>query len=197
MAVGTAMLVMAIASTAVSTYGAIKQGNAAKKAGEKQQEAAESMADLSDFNAAVADVQAQDALDRGAEDESRFRMQVRGAVGAQRAGFAAMNVDVGYGSALDVQQDAATLGELDALTIRSNAQREAWGYKVAAYDYRKRGEVQREEGVMLAESGRAGQTAARIGAVSNVIGVTGSLMQQRYGFGSSRTTNTPTTTGNP
>ena len=187
MGLATAALLFTIGSTVVQTVGGIKQGNAQKKAGEKQQEAANSAAELSDFNAAVADIQATDAIERGAEEESRFRSLVRGSVGAQRASFAAQNIDVGYGSALDVQQDAATLGELDALTIRSNAQREAWGFKVAAYDYRKRGEIQREEGVMLAESGRSMQTASRIGVVSNIVGQTGSLLQQRYGFGSNRT----------
>jgi hypothetical protein len=83
-----------------------------------EKEAADSQADLADYNAAVAELQAKDAETRGAEEANRFRKSVNVMVGAQRAGFAAGNIDVGFGSAVDVQADAAFLGELDALTIQ-------------------------------------------------------------------------------
>lgn len=178
---GLALGLMA-AGSALQAKGQIDAGNAAKRAGEKGQEASESSAQLMDFNADVADLQARDALERGAEDESRFRTQVRGAIGAQRAGFAAANIDVGFGSAVDVQADAAMLGELDALTIRTNAAREAWGYKVQATDLRKRGEITRKEGLNLAESGRLGQTASRWGAGASLLGTAGSLLAAKYGM---------------
>jgi len=78
--------------------------------------------DVEHFEAAeIADLQAKDAIERGALDEQRFRQSIRATIGAQRAGFAGANIDVGYGSAVDVQADAAFLGELDALTLRNNA----------------------------------------------------------------------------
>lgn len=174
---------LAAAGSAIQAKGQLDAGNAAKRAGEKGQAAADSTAELMDFNASVADLQAQDAVDRGAEDEARFRTQVRGAIGAQRVGFAAANIDVGFGSAVDVQADAALLGELDALTIRTNAGREAWGYKVQATDLRKRGEITRREGVNIAEAGRLGQTAARWGAGASLLGTAGSLLAAKYGMG--------------
>jgi len=158
-------------------------GNAAKQAGLLSQEAAESQGALADFNAQVADLQAKDAIDRGFEDESRFRSVVRGAIGAQRAGFAAANIDVGFGSAVDVQADAAMLGELDALTIRTNAAREAWGYKVTATDFRKRGEIARKEGAAMAAAGAEQQTASRWGAAATLLGTAGSLLASKYGWG--------------
>ena len=154
MAAFTALaLGLALAGTATSIYGQVKAGKAEKKAGEAEQRAAESQADLSDYNAAVADVQAQDAEARGAIEANRFRARTRGLVGEQRAGFAAGNVDVGFGSAVDVQADAAFLGELDALTVRTNAGREAWGYRVQAEDLRKGGEIMRQEGANAAAAG--------------------------------------------
>src|SRR5512138_814564 len=123
-----APLIIAGAGAAISAIGQWKAGKAAKKQGEAQQRSAESQAELLDFNAHVADLQAQDATERGAQAESQLRQKIRSTIGTQRTQFAASGVDVGYGSAVDTQADAATLGELDALTIRQNAAREAWGY---------------------------------------------------------------------
>jgi hypothetical protein len=103
-------------------------------------------------------------------------------VGTQRAGQAAGGVDVGYGSTVDVQADAKYLGELDAQTIRQNAQREAWGYKVTAVDYRKQAEVTRMTGENALIAGQTAQTTARIGAVGGTILGVGSLLAQKYGM---------------
>lgn len=178
-----APLIFSGAGLAISYFGGRSAANQQERAGEAQRRAAEKQADIMDFNAQVADVQARDAIERGAQDESRFRQGVRLMIGEQRANIAAGNIDVGYGSAVDVQADAAYLGELDAHTIRQNAQREAWGFRVQATDLRKRARVARQEGVVLAEAGRAAASATRIGALSNVLTGTGSLLAARYGFG--------------
>lgn len=186
MAFGTAMtigLIMAGVGTGTSVVGAIKSGNAQKRAGQAGQRAAESGADLLEANAAIADLQAADAIARGLEEEQRYRSVIRGAIGSQRAGFAAGNINVNEGSAVDVQADAAMLGELDALTIRTNAAREAWGYNVQAFDHRKRAEITRREGVMIAESGSAAQTASRWQAGSTLFSAGSSLLERAYGFG--------------
>lgn len=175
-------LVLSAVGFGIQAYGQKKQGDAAKKAGEQQRKASESQAALADYNAKVADLQAQDAIERGAEEEGRFRSTVRLTIGAQRAGIAAGNVDVGFGSAVDVQADAAYLGELDALMKRTNATREAWGYKVQGEDLRKRAEIARKEGVYLEASGRQAQSASRWGAAGTLIGGAGSLLQARYGM---------------
>lgn len=177
------MIALAGAGTAISVIGQVKAGNAAKRAGEAERRAAESEADLSDYNASVADLQAQDAIARGMLDENQFRTSVKGLIGSERAGIAAGNVDVGFGSAVDVQADAAYLGELDARQIRLNAKREAWGYQVQGEDLRKRGQIQRTEGVMLAKAGGQRQTASRYAAVGSILGTTSSLLQAKYGWG--------------
>lgn len=157
-----------IVGTAVSMYGQKKAGDAAKAAGE-------SAAQQQEFNARVAELQADDALARGLDEESRFRTSVRGLIGSQRAGFAGQGVDVGVGSAADVQADAAYLGELDSLQIRANAEREAWGYRVEASDRRMAADVARK-------GGQAAQTASRWGMASTALGATSSLLMSRYGW---------------
>lgn len=157
MAIGTMTAItlgLVAGGAAVSAVGQVKAGNAARR--------------LGDFNAQVAELQATDALARGQAEESQFRQSVRGLIGQQRTGFAGQNVDVGSGSAADVQADAAFLGELDALTIRNNAAREAWGYRVDAQNARLGGQMQ--------------QSAARWGAAGTILGASGSILMQRYGW---------------
>lgn len=150
----TALIVgSAIAGAGTSAYGQLKAGSEAKKA--------------ADYNAKVAEAQAADALARGRDEESRFRSELKGLIGSQRAGFAAQNIDVSTGSAVDVQADTAYLGELDALTIRSNAAREAWGYRVQAANQRQAG----------ADASRA----SKFGAASTILGTGGSLLSTYTG----------------
>jgi hypothetical protein len=174
---------LTIGSLVVGAYESYKAGQAAKKSGEAGQAAANSQADLADYNAAVADVQAQDAVTRGAQEEARFRSGVRGMVGTQRAGFAAGNIDVGSGSAVDVQADTAYLGELDALQIKTNAAREAWGFTIQAQDLRKRAEIARKTGVFLEATGRTQATTAYIGGATSLVTGAANLYSAKYGFG--------------
>jgi len=160
-----------------------KAGNAAKAEGEAQQRSAEAQAQISDYNAAVADVQARDATERGELDAQKFRTRTRVLIGEQRAGFAAGNVDVGFGSAVDVQADAAFQGELDALQVRTNAAREAWGYRVEAEDTRKQAEIQRTEGGQALAAGKERQKASRWDMAGTVVGAGASLYEAKYGFG--------------
>ena len=130
-------------------------GNAAKSA--------------NDYNARVAEIQAQDALQRGKEDEALYRLGVKSLMGSQTADFAGQNVDVTSGTAVDVRADTAYLGELDAQTIRRNAQREAWGYSVQAQQSR--------------QAGRQAQRSGYFDAAASVLGGSASLLQAKYGWG--------------
>lgn len=189
-----ALLGLTAAGTAISAIQQKKASNAqataSEQAGQAQRASAESQAELADFNAAVADLQARDAIERGVDEENRFRSSVKVMVGSQRAGFAASNVDVSYGSAADVQADAAYLGELDALTIRTNAAREAWGYQVQAEDLRKRATIARKEGVYAEQAGKttaaAQRTSGTLGVIGTIANTGASLLMARYGFGGRR-----------
>lgn len=114
----------------------------------------ETNANILDYNARVLELQMEDAILRGRERETVFRRQVKGDIGAQRAAYAAQGIEVDSGSALDVQADTAYQGEVDALTIRSNAAREAWGFKVESESTRATAKAVRESGKLRADSER-------------------------------------------
>ena len=93
-------------ATMFQALGAISQARGQKQAAAAKAQEYEYQAKIDDNNRKVALWKAQDAQDRGAKEED--------------------------GSALDILGDTAALGELDALTIRSNAEREAYENKVNA-----------------------------------------------------------------
>lgn len=145
----------ALASAAVGTFGAIQQGNAAKNAAEYQ-------AAVDRNNQQVAAWQAADALERGQEAERQQRLRAQSALGSQKAAMAANGLDLTSGSPLDILGDTAMYGELDALTIRSNAEREAYGYRVQSQNFSTNAQLSQMRG-------SAAQTAGMIGAGSTLL----------------------------
>lgn len=86
-------------------------------------------------NAIIAQRFAEDSRKRGAEAEARVRMKTTALIGRQRAVFGARNLDMGSGSALFILGDTAAMGELDALTTRSNYEREAIGFEAQKMNF--------------------------------------------------------------
>ncbi|SRR6266478_2308846 len=87
-------------------------------------------------NAALAEHQAADAIARGQTNEFNRRLKTSQLKSTQTAEFAGHGVALDSGSPLDVLTSTDVMGEQDALTIRNNAVKEAWGYNVEAANYR-------------------------------------------------------------
>lgn len=145
-----------IGSTVMGGVSAIQQGNATAAAGRYN-------AQVSEMNAKIADSNARDALERGKIEEQNKRREIAMLSGKQRAAMAANGVDLTFGSPLDTLVDTAMLGELDALTIRSNAAREAYGYKVNATNARADASLSRA-------NASAAKTGGYLSAAGTVLG---------------------------
>ena len=76
--------------------------------------------------------QAEDARVRGGIAVDQARLENARLRGTQIAAFAASGVDPTTGSPLGVIGDTAAFGAIDAETIRSNHEREAWEYEIQA-----------------------------------------------------------------
>lgn len=126
---------VAIAGAAVSAVGSIEQGQA-------QAQQAKYQAAVARNNQTIAQQNAQDALDRGAEQEQEQRKKTQFLIGQQRASLAAQGADLSSGTSLDLVSDIAGTGELDALTIRRNAQLEARQYQVQGMNYQADSQLQ-------------------------------------------------------
>lgn len=128
-------IVMSSANAASGAAGAVSE----YRTGEQNQR-------IANMNAGLADQQAKDAIARGTVAELQLRRNTRRLIGSQRASAAASGVVVDSGTAGAIVSDTQMLAEQDAETIRNNAAREAWGYKVQAQDYRYKGQLAMKEG---------------------------------------------------
>lgn len=155
----TITLALTAASAAVTGYGAIRQGQAQKRQADYQ-------AAVERNNATIAGWQAEDATKRGQVEEQRQRLHAARIAGAQRAGYASGGVELTSGSPLDTLMDTAQLGELDALTIRSNAEREAYGYRTQS------GNLTAQSG-LTALAGRNARQASYVSAGSTLLSAAG------------------------
>jgi hypothetical protein len=124
--IGTGLQIAGVAS---GVMGAARQAETNKNAYEYQ-------AAVNRNNAQYAEWQAQDALTRGAKAEQSQRLKAAQLKSSQRASLAARGVALDEGSPLSILQDTDYMGEMDALTIRDNAAKEAWGARVQAGNYR-------------------------------------------------------------
>jgi hypothetical protein len=138
-------VVAAVASIAVSTLSAVgqlKQAQAARKQGNY-------VGAIEDQNAKFSEMQADDAIARGYEAAFKRRIETNQLAGTSRAAMAAQGIDVNTGSALDIQENNQRIGELDMVTIKNNAARQAWGYQVEALQHRQQAHLARIGGANL------------------------------------------------
>jgi hypothetical protein len=123
--------------------------------------------DVAERNAKIAERQGEDALNRGNLEENRERGATDQAIASGRATTAAQGVDVSSGSAAAVRASEQLVGQVDALTIRNNAAREAWGYDVEAANQRMQGRLALLAGENEAATDRAKSVSTLItGAAS-------------------------------
>lgn len=113
---------IAVVGAVASAYGAVQQAHAASQADKFNEQIAKNNATIAQQNATFA---GQEGEQNAATSEAKTRAEV----GAIKANQAASGVDVNSGSDVDVRSSAAELGELNAITIRSNAARQAYGYQ--------------------------------------------------------------------
>ncbi|WP_223513985.1 hypothetical protein [Pseudomonas sp. GL-R-26] len=121
---------MALIPAAIAVAGGVMGAQNAKQEGAFN-------ASMLKGNAAFKEQAAQETINAGDTSADWQRVRTGQAIGTQRTAQAANGIDVNSGSASQLQDDTAMLGELDALTIQNNAAREAYGYRVQAQQDRK------------------------------------------------------------
>jgi hypothetical protein len=157
-----------IASTAMSAGGTIMAGNAAAESGNYN-------AAMLRQQAAYEETQVADAIVRGSENVREVQKAGAQVQGAGRASAATGNIDINFGSPLDVMLDNARNIELDVMRTSENARREADGIRFGAAQTRKQATLTQMEG-------KNTQAAARIGAVGTVLSGGASYYKYKAGL---------------
>jgi hypothetical protein len=113
-------------------------------------------------NARMAEYAAADAQRRGEEEAQAVRRKGDQVKGAQRARMAAAGLDLGVGTAAELQDQTDFFSETDQSTARFNASREAWSNREQAKQLRAQGSAAARQGTMSAFGtllGTGGQVA--------------------------------------
>jgi hypothetical protein len=118
---------MALIPVAIGAVQGMQQGQAQKAQANAQAGALRQ-------NALYLNNSSADTKVRGLQGADWSRVETQQLIGSQRSAMAGSGGVVDQDSNALLQQDAAQLGELDALTISNNAAREAYGYEVDARD---------------------------------------------------------------
>ncbi len=120
------------AGVGLSALGSVQDGNEAARTGA--------------YNARIAELMARDAEARGADEEQKYRGRIRQLMGSQRAAIGGANLEMS-GTPLDILVDTAGVGERDALTIRGNAEREAFGLRSQGAEMLRQGKAAKKRGL--------------------------------------------------
>lgn len=145
--------------TLLSAYGQAKSAGANAAADTYK-------AQVADNNAAIATQQAEWTAENGDQAASAAALKTRATEAGIEANQAASGIDVNTGSAVQVQDSARILGKLDALTIRSNAARQAYGYQVQAINEKSQAQLDRFAAKNDIEAGKIGAASTILGGVS-------------------------------
>lgn len=108
-----------------------------------QNAAAEWNAGIMEQNAAVKDIQAEQALEAGRHDVAIAKREGRLAIEEQRAIYAASGVVVDSGSAADVVAEQAGRNRYDQDMLQYNSELTAWGHKVEGANLRQQAAMTR------------------------------------------------------
>lgn len=152
-----------IGSGALSAFGQIWQGIAARRQ-------ANTEAAIARSNAKRARGAAAEAVSRGQFESRRHLIRTRQFAGSQRAAYGAGGVDVGFGSPADIVEETKRMGDVDAATIRYNAAQEAWGLKAKAVDYTTQAGMLRvvgQDALMSGIASGAGTMLTTMGSVAS------------------------------
>lgn len=154
---GTASLGATALGGVTGAYGAITSANSAAAA-------AKYNASEAQVNAGIAKQNAGISSQSGEEQVGMESQKTRAEVGSTLANQAASGVDVNSDSAVDVRMSESELGQLDALNVRSNATREAFGYQTQASNFKNESSLDTFEAKNDASSGLVNAAGTLLGS---------------------------------
>lgn len=152
--------VAAVAGAGVAAYGTIESGQA-------QSASAKYNAQIAQQNQQLAKQSAVMAGQAGEAQAAQQQQKTRAEVGAITTARAASGVDANSGSALDVRSSAAELGELNALTIRENATKEAYGYETQGIGFGNQANLEQSQAANDVTAGEVGGAGTLLGGMGN------------------------------
>lgn len=167
-----------IALAAIQTVGGFQQADTIRKNGDIQ-------AEVNNFNAKFADIDAHNALASGYSDAARYDKVIDSVVSSGRAAYASEGVSVGYGTAGDMEKSNKIAGLVNSLQIQRQARDAAMGYETQAINLRMGGQM------IQLQSNLQANAAASGGAMQGAqTGINAYMRDQSTGKGNTSRTGT-------
>jgi len=151
-----ALAIGAIAGIGSSAMGAVSS----YQQGKAQQQQYNYQAKVAQENARIEQQNASMERQQGIEEARLQRIKASQAIGSQKTAMAANGVDVTQGTALDVIEDTAAMGELDALQTRYNYERKAQAYEAQGYNFQNQANLDIISGQNAYSAGKMNGLAA-------------------------------------
>jgi len=159
--------ILGYASTGLNALGGAVGALGAIQTAQAQAGAAKENAAIATINQNQATENATLAGEAGSAQAGIQSQKARAQVGSIIANQAAGGIDVNTGSAKDTQLSERDVGELDALQVRSNATKEAYGYQTQATSFG-------DQAALDTTEAKNDQTAGNLNAASTFLGGLGS-----------------------
>jgi len=154
----------------VGTAGALVKGAGDLEAGQAKSAADAYQAQVAANNAKIAQQDARFDIQAGETAGFNRGMKTRAAVGQEKAAQGASGIDVNTGSAVATRSGEAEVGMLDALTIRSNAAKQAYAKEVEATSDTAQGQLLQTESQQDLEAGEFGAAGDLLSGATTVGG---------------------------
>jgi hypothetical protein len=148
--------------------GSLFNAGAQQEQAQAQSEAAAYQAQVALNNAAIARQNATLDIQAGETAAANQGLKTRAAVGTARANQGASGIDPNTGSAAAVQTGVREMGYLDAMTLRSDAAKKAYGQEVAATSETATAGLEELQSEQATEAGEIGETGSLLSGISTV-----------------------------
>lgn len=119
-------------------------------------------------NEIVAEQNAKYAEQKGQAGEEVKRQKTAQMIGQERAHMGASGLTVESESGVRLYGDTAQMGEIDALTIRNNSAREAYGWRSQGVNYEAEARLDEMRAKQAEEAGNLGVMSSLMGGASQV-----------------------------
>jgi len=125
------MTALSIGSSAI---GGLLGASGTKQSARAESEMYQYRAGIALANKRIEEQNADYAFKVGEQEAMRFGVKTRQNLGSIRAAQSGSGLDVNFGTSAQVRDSAHDLAAMDMSTIRQNAARQAYGYKVKAWE---------------------------------------------------------------
>lgn len=162
---------VALAGAVAGTASALQQSANQQAQNDYQSRLASRNAQVAEQNAQVAEEAARAERRQGYEDAVKKRQEAARIIGSQRAEAGAGGATVDVGSTLDRNLDTAEKGELDALSLRQQAENNASNQDVRAWALRNQAtdaQLQSQYSNSRAQTNYLGLTSTLLNGASRV-----------------------------